>query len=269
MSGRTSRTGIQRRRAARRTPARRWGLLPLLLAAALSGCVTETTERTPAPRSVQLQAHLDLARGYLENRDYNRAREPLERALEIDPRSAEAATLMAVLYQAQNEPELAERYYRQALRSDPDFSMALNNYGTFLYGRGRFEDALDPLRRLVEDPDYRERARAYQNLGLTELKVGNKDRAREAFERSLSFNAVLPASCLELAQLAYEDGAFADAGRYYDMFRERARQTPRSLCLGIELARQAGNHDQRASYEIALKNLYPDSAEARRCLKDS
>lgn len=240
----------------------------LLLLGALTGCVTETTERAPAPKDVQLQAHLDLARGYLENRDFNRAREPLERALDIDPRSAEAATLMGVLYQSQNEPELAERYYRQALRNDPSFAMALNNYGTFLYGRGRFEDALDPLRRLCQDPDYRDRARAYLSLGLTELKVGNEDRARSAFERSLSFNTVLPRSALELAFLDFQDGDYAEANRYYGMFRERARQSPRSLCLGIDLARQAGNDDQRASYEIALKNLYPDSTEARSCLKD-
>lgn len=242
--------------------------LVLALCWALTGCVTETTERAPAPKDVQLQAHLDLARGYLENRDFGRAREPLERALEIDPRSAEAATLMGVLYQAQNEPELAERYYRQALRNDPAFAMALNNYGTFLYGRGRFEDALDPLRRLSRDPDYRDRPRAYLSLGLTELKVGNKDRARDAFERSLSFNTVLPRSALELAYLNFEDGDYAEANRYYGMFRDRARQSPRSLCLGIDLARQSGNDDQRASYEIALKNLYPDSTEARSCLKD-
>ncbi|MEQ8857770.1 MAG: type IV pilus biogenesis/stability protein PilW [Pseudomonadales bacterium] len=234
----------------------------------LAGCVTESTGREPAPKRVQLQAHLDLARGYLEQRDWTRAREPLARALEIDPSSAEAHTLMAVLYQSNNDPDLAERSYRQALRHDPRYAMALNNYGTFLYSRGRFEDALQPLRLLVQDPAYRDRATAYQNLGLTELKVGNRDRAREAFERALSFNALLPRSGLELAQLAYEDGDYAAATRYFDMFRVRARQTARSLCLGLRLARQADDADGRASYELALKNLYPDSAQAKRCLAE-
>jgi len=235
----------------------------------LAGCVTESTNtREPAPKSQRLQAHLDLARGYLEQRDFNRALSPLKMALDIDPRSAEANTLMAVLYQSQGEPDLAEEYYRQALRYEPRHAMALNNYGTFLYAQGRFEDALEPLRRLVQDPNYRERAVAYQNLGLTELKVGNTQRAREAFERALSFNTVLPRSGLELADLAYAAGEYRDASRYYDMFRSRARQTPRSLCLGLRLARRAGDEDQRASYEIALKNLYPDSAEAQRCLQE-
>lgn len=241
----------------------------VLLAGLLAGCVTESTGgREPAPKRVQLQAHLDLARGYLEQRDWNRAREPLERALSIEPRSAEANTLMAVLYQAQNEPDLAEQYYRTALRHEPRYAMALNNYGTFLYARGRFEDALEPLRTLVQDPTYRERAQAYQNLGLTELKVGNRERAREAFERALSFNVVLPRAGLELAQIAYEDGDYRGAERYYDMFRERARQTARSLCLGLRLARRADDADARASYELALKNLYAESSLAKRCLEE-
>lgn len=239
-------------------------VIALLLGA---GCVTETTGPQPAPTGVQLQAQLDLARGYLEKRDWNRARDPLKRALEIDPRSAEANTLMGVLNQAQNEPELAERYYRQALRHDPHFAMALNNYGTFLYARGRYEDALGPLRTLVGDPAYRERPRAYENLGLTELKVGNKERARAAFERALSFDTVLPRSGLELAEMAYEEGDYSAATRYYDVFRKRAKQTPRSLCLGLDLARRSGDDNQRASYELALRNLYPNSDQAKRCLQ--
>jgi type IV pilus assembly protein PilF len=243
-----------------------WVLVAGLL---LAGCVTESTsQRQPAPRSVQLSAHLDLARGYLEQRDWNRAREPLQRALDIDPRSAEAHTLMAVLHQAQNEPELAEQSYRQALRYEPRYALALNNYGSFLYARGRYEDALQPLRQVVRDSAYRGRPQAYENLGLAELMVGNTDRAREAFERALSFNTVQPRSGLELAHLAYADGDLASARRYYDMYRQRAQQTPRSLCLGLRLARRSGDTDQQASIEIALRNLFPESAEAKRCLQE-
>lgn len=235
----------------------------------LSGCVTTTTGGTrPAPKQVQLEAQLDLARGYLEERSWSRARDPLERALAIDARSGEAYALMGVMYQGQNEPELAEEAYRRALRYDPDHPMALNNYGSFLYGRGRYEDALAPLRKLVRDPDYRDRPRAYQSLGLTELKVGNVERAREAFRRALSFDVVLPRSSLELARLAYERGDYSTAGQYYDMFRTRARQTPESLCLGLRLARRGGDQDQVSSLRIALRNLYPDSSEASRCIEE-
>jgi type IV pilus assembly protein PilF len=242
-----------------------WVLVGLVL---LAGCVT-TSSGGPAPaaREVQLKAHLDLARGYLEQRNWNRARDPIRRALEIDPRSAEAYALMGVMYQGQQEWELAEQAYRRALRNDPRHALALNNYASFLYAEGRFEDALEPLRTLVRDPAYRDRARAYESLGLTELKVGNAGRAKAAFERALSFNVVLPRSSLELAQIAFDEGNFQLAGEHYEMFRRTARQTPGSLCLGIRLARRAGDEDQAASYEIALRNLYPNAPEIRSCTR--
>lgn len=234
----------------------------------VSGCVTTSSGgNEPASREVQLQAQLDLARGYLEQRSWNRAREPLQRAVQIAPRSAEAYALMGVMYQGQQEPALAEEAYRRALRYDPRHPLALNNYASFLYAEGRFEDALEPLRTLVRDPAYRDRARAYESLGLTELKVGNTDRAKAAFERALSFNVVLPRSSLELAKMAFDQGDYQLAGEHYEIFRRTARQTPGSLCLGIRLARRAGNDDQAASYELALRNLYPNSAEASRCTR--
>lgn len=244
-----------------------WMLVCLAL---LGGCVTESTgDREPAPKGEQLQAHLDLARGYLERRDWSRARDPLKRALEIDPRSADAHVLMAVLHQAQDEPEHAEEWYRRALRYDSQHAMALNNYGSFLYSQGRYEEALGPLRKVVGDTSYRGRAQAHENLGLAELKVGNVERAKTAFERALSFNTVQPRSALELALLAFERGDIADAGRYHDIHRQRAQRTPRSLCLGLRLARANGDADRRASYEIALRNMFPDSAEAKRCMQEN
>lgn len=243
----------------------RWFLLVIWLV--LGGCVTESTGGLPdpAPKSERVQAHLDLARGYLAQGDTDRARTPLENALEIDPNSADALVLMGVLYQRDGDTALAEESYKQALRHHPSHPQALNNYGTLLYSEGRYREAVKPLRRLVQNPDYPARAQAYENLGLTELKLNDREQAREAFERSLSLSTVQPRSSLELAYMAFKDGELAAAQGYFDAFRVQARQTPRSLCLGIELARAEGDGNQAASYAMALKNLYPNSLEAQSC----
>ena len=39
--------------------------------------------------------------------------------------------------------------------------------------------------------------------------------------------------------------------------------SPRGLLLGLEIADQTGDQDALGSYELALRNLYPDSAEHR------
>ena len=86
-----------------------------------------------------------------------------------------------------------------------------------------------------------------------------------AFERALSLNPMLAVSTLELSDIAYEDGRLEDAIGYFDDYRQIARQSPRSLCLGMKLGAAVGNADQVASYALALKNLFPDSLEARSC----
>jgi type IV pilus assembly protein PilF len=231
----------------------------------LGGCVTETSGPAPASDGVRVQAQLDLARGYLEESEFAQARRPLNRALEIDPRSVEAHVLLGVLNEREGDPQLAETSYRQALRIDPDDAQALNNYGSFLYSQGRYAEAVEPLRRLVRNPNYRARAQAYENLGVAELAIDERDRAREAFERSLNLNYAQARSSLELAQLAFDDGDYAVAQQYYEGFRTLARQNARSLCLGVKLGEVLNDPDQVASYRLALKNLYPDSMEARRC----
>ena len=63
----------------------------------LAGCVTESTGGLPdpAPPASRVNAQLDLARGYLEQGNMERARTSLNKALEIDSRSVEAHVLLA------------------------------------------------------------------------------------------------------------------------------------------------------------------------------
>ena len=240
----------------------RYTLLYLFCTFGLIACITETTGGLPPPAPVEerLQAQLDLARGYLAQRDWSRARGPLANALELDPRSVETHVLYAVLYENEGEPGIAEQYYQRALKIAPNDSQALNNYGTFLYGQGRYQDALVPLRRLVKDTEYHLRAQAYENLGLTEIRLGNFDEAKAAFVRSLELNFAQSRSSLELADLHYAEGDFTTAQEYYVGYLNLSRQTARSLCLGMKLGAVAGDDDQIASYGMQLRNLHPQAA---------
>lgn len=240
-------------------------LLLLALLLTLSGCVTTTTGPEPATTDERVTARLDLARGYMENGEFDRARPALSRALELNPRSPEANVLMGLLNESQNDFVLAERHYRVALDSDPSNSQALNNYGSFLFARERYEESVQVLRRLVENTDYRARSQAYENLGLAELKIGEVDRAEDAFKRAVRLNFAQTRSSLELAELSYGAGDYLASQDYYDGFRNQARQSPRSLCLGMKLAAKSGNTDQVASYALALNNLFPDADETSNC----
>mgnify|MGYP001826709416 CR=1 FL=1 len=234
----------------------------------LGGCVTESTGGLPdpAPPENRVSAQLDLARGYLEQGNTERARSSLNKALEIDSRSVEAHVLLGVLNAAESEWGVAEQHFKTALSIDSRDAMALNNYGSYLFSRGRFEEAVHYLSILVQDTDYRARSQAYENLGLAQLKVGEKTAAQESFSRALQLSYAQPQSSLELSQLAYDDGDITAAAGYYDTFRSLAQQSARSLCLGMKIAQAQRDSDRMASYALALNNLFPNSPEASECV---
>lgn len=242
-------------------------VLALLATTLLGGCVTTQSGGlpAPAPKETRLQAQLDLARANLRERNYERARDPLERALRIDPASVEAHVLYAVLSNGEGEPDIAEDYFRKAVQLGPEDPQALSNFGSYLIARGRPEEAVPLLKRAVEDPGYLQRSQAYENLGVASMRTGDTAAAQRAFVRAVSLNPNQARSSLELADLAYNSGDFADAQDLYNGFRRNAKQSARSLCLGMQISAALKDRDSVASYALALKNLFPDSPQAKTC----
>ncbi len=239
-----------------------WALL--FLAATLSGCAgrPDTMPPVSTPVSERARAQVDLARGYLNDGDVARARGPIERALELAPELVEAHVLAGVMYERTRETALAEHHFNAALNLDPDHAQALNNYGAFLYGQGRLEAALRPLRLAASDPGYRLRAQAFENLGLTELGLGRDDAAKFAFERALALADSQPRSRLELAGILYLRGEYKAAEHHYHAFLAQADETSRSLCLGLRLGGAPGATRRSADHAQRLRNQYPQATSA-------
>jgi type IV pilus assembly protein PilF len=108
------------------------------------------------------------------------------------------------------------------------------------------------------------RASAFEGLGRAALKLNDKDRAENAFQRALRIEGNLPTVCLELADLNFEKDNLAGARAFYLRYLkliDTQPQTARSLWLGIRMERRLGDRNALSSYELALKKLYPDSAE--------
>jgi type IV pilus assembly protein PilF len=230
----------------------------------IGGCVTtETGGPKAATKQQKVQAYLELARGYLEKRDFTNARRPLDQALRVDPSSAEAHVLMASVYVANGDTQLAEREYKDALRYEPKNAMAQNNYGTFLFAAERYKEAVQHLKIAANDTTYGRRGQAYENLGLTQLKLNEPADAEQSFQRALMFNIQQPRSNLELADLYFKSGDFVRCKQYFDAYNTLARPSARSLWLGVRLSRVLSDQDQLSSYALALKNLFPDSPEYR------
>ena len=239
-------------------------LAPLLLALLVQGCVTTTNSTFKADKQAEVASRVKAATDYLNQGNTEKAIVHLKRALELDPNSAPVHDTLAQVFWKTGEYELAQEHFRKAVASDPKFSRARNNYAAFLYERGDTRGAIRELEHVVADTLYESRGAAFANLGRAYQKVGDTAKAEEALSRAVKMDRRQWPAMLELAAINYERGDHEPAARYYEQFRRLApRQTPRSLLLGIRLARLAGDRDAEASYSLQLKSMYPDSAEYR------
>jgi len=236
----------------------RLGLLLLVLG--LSACVSQRSGQQ-VDRGAALDTYVQLAMAYIESGNREAARHHLRRAFDLERNSVPANAAMAMLYQLEGEPELAEERFRWVLRRDAGFSQARNNYAAFLFGQERYQEAFTQFERVSRDLDYEQRDRALLNLGRTALILDKPERAKAAFEHAYTLNRRLTPVLVELADVAFSEQNYAEAKRYLDQYSESARHSARSLLLGIKIERIFGNRDQEASYALALRNRFPYSNE--------
>ncbi len=228
----------------------------------LTGCVQTTYPKARvANKQKSLESYITLGMAYLQRNDRDSARRNFEKALDINSNSHQAHNGMGLLYQLTGEVGLAEKSFKYSLRQKSSFTEARVNYGAFLYQQKRYEEAYESFERSSKDLTYDRRALVLAYVGQTALKLGDRSRAKSAFEHSLNVDNTLSLAMIELALLNFDDQDYASSKRLLDQYTSIARPSPKSLWLGIRIERIFGNKDKEASYALALKNLHPYSKE--------
>ena len=111
---------------------------------------------------------------------------------------------------------------------------------------------------------YSGRPVAFLNLGLCRLELFNPAGAEAAFTRALSMDCRNSVALLEMGFLRLEAGDTDEGKRYHGAYRTVSpQQPPQGLLLGLQIADATGDQDALGSYELALRNLYPESPEYR------
>lgn len=243
-------------------------VLAMVTVVLLAGCMTTTTIDgkevvKEKPKEEQIKLLVDAGTLYLNQDNPQRVKDLMRRALEIDSKSAEAHHLLALSFWKTLEVELAEDHFRKAVSYKQGFSQANLNYAVFLYQQGRGKEAEKYVNATLEDTLYDQRALAYRVHGLIQQQQNEHAKAVSSFRRSLALDRSNPATMFGLAVSSYEIGEYAQANRYYLQARENSKPSPESLLLGIRIADKVGDANAKGSYELALKNLFPDSPESK------
>ncbi|CRM55642.1 MULTISPECIES: type IV pilus biogenesis/stability protein PilW [Pseudomonas] len=245
--------------------------LLLLFTGLMAGCVSsgqDSPMQTGKGRDEARIAYVQLGLGYLRQGMSEQAKVPLKKALQLDGDDADANAALALVFQAQAEPELAEAYFHKALAARPADPRLLNNYGSFLFAQQRYEQASRYFQQASADSLYPERSRVFENLGVTSIRLGQRDSARQQLEKALHLNSRQPRALLEMAELSYEDRHYVPARDFYERFSLLSGQNARSLLLGVRLATVHEERDTAAQFGQQLERLYPGTPEYQQYLSE-
>ena len=245
--------------------------LPVVLVGFLAGCVSSGDSSSMAGdkgRSEARQAYVQLGLGYLQQGMTEQAKVPLRKALELDRNDPDTNAALALVFQAEMEYALAEQAFGTALNGRPGDARILNNYGSFLFERQRFQEASVQFQKAVADNLYPERSRIYENLGITSLELGQREAGRQQLEKALRLNPRQPRALLEMAEMAYQDKQYVTARDFYDRFSLLSGQNARSLLLGARLASVFDDRTPTANPGQQLQRLYPGTPEYQQYLSE-
>ena len=245
--------------------------LQVVLVGFLAGCVSSGDSSSMAGdkgRSEARQAYVQLGLGYLQQGMTEQAKVPLRKALELDKNDPDTNAALALVFQSEMEYALAEHAFRTALNGRPGDARILNNYGSFLFERQRYLEASDQFQKAAADNLYPERSRIYENLGITSLKLGQRETGRQQLEKALRLNPRQPRALLEMAEMAYQDKQYVTARDFYDRFSLLSGQNARSLLLGARLASVFDERTPTANHGQQLQRLYPGTPEYQQYLSE-
>lgn len=240
-------------------------LVITLSLALLAGCISTTTgPRKPVSSDADAaQANAALGMNYMQQGNYELALEKLQRAVRQDPNMVDAHGTIAMLYSRMGEPDLAEKHYRRALQLKPGDPDLQNNYGVFLCGRDRYEEAEKSFLRAAGNGRYRTPEAALTNAGVCSRKIPSAEKAEGFFRQALSRNPRFSEALWQMADLSFERGNLLQARAFLERHMDNADTTPEALWLGVRMEQSLGHDDVARNYAGRLKSEFPTSVQTR------
>ncbi len=205
--------------------------------------------------------NLQLGVEYMRRKDYDIALNKLQKALRIDNNYADAHNAIAVLYGRLDMSMQAQIHYKKALVFKPNDSDIHNNYGQFLCEQKQWLQAEKHFLKAVENPVYRNYEIPYTNAGLCAINNNDLSKASKYLHQALQKNPKFPRALYRIADLNYEQNNYVKAYKYLQRYVAVAKHTPKTLWLGIKIARAMGNRNIESSYILLLRRNFPDATE--------
>jgi tetratricopeptide (TPR) repeat protein len=187
----------------------------------------EQTQGVPQTSNADALALLEQARLARQQGRLEEAEQACRRAVELDPRSAEARWKLGAVQRERGHPEAAETTLRSALAIAPNSLEALLNLGTTLCALDRPAEALEFVARAAEIAPGA--AIVHANAGFALAQCGREEEAVQAYARAVELRPDYAAARWNMAELLLGLGRYAEGWPLFEtrwQLAKYARQRP-------------------------------------------
>lgn len=242
--------------------------LTALAALMLLGCAGHNPAEFSKPQpALASDINLEIGIDHLRKGNLSQAKEKIDRALEQNPRNANAHAAAGLLYDRLGEVKKADGHFDRAIALDGKNPDIANNYAAFLCKNNRYERGEKFALQAASNPLYKTPEIGLVNAGNCMRSAGNLVKAEEHYRRALRLKPRFGSALYEMAEIELKQANYLSARGFLERYLEVSRTSPATLWLGTRIERGLGNRDGAYNYEQRLKNEYPNAPETRELLK--
>ena len=238
-------------------------LARLLPIAALLLALSAPPADAKSSRKDRSATRAELGRAYLREGSLEAAIGALNEAVELDRSNWIAWTFLGMALAEKGKVKDAEKAFETALRVEDERAEPHHNYGLFLFGQGRLDEAILQYELALEDLAYRKPAFVLNNLGFALMTRGDHVRAVSTLRQAVQRAPNLCPARFNLG-LAYHAGgqAVQALSAFEDVIEVCGEEVPGAYLQAGLLLIQLERPDDATTYLYRVVDLAPGSDAA-------
>jgi type IV pilus assembly protein PilF len=245
-------------------------LISSLLLMTLAACVS-TTQRTNVrkmePSGDAGDINYQLGTEYYRKGNFPVAKDRLERAIEQDPRNADAHMALALTFVALGNDRLATESFDTATSIAPNNVNVRNAYAVYLCQQSRYDDARIQFDRAINVRDNDDPYIMMTNAGVCVAKKPDLALAEKYFRDALAVRPRYGEALIQLAALKHRTDDNLGARAFIQRYLATSPPSSGVLYLAVQIETQLGDDRLATDYMNQLLRDFPESAEARLMLR--
>ncbi len=214
------------------------------------------SQSKPDPKAAA-ENEVELAGEYIRDKEYQIALERLQKAVKLDSSSATAYSMLGLLYERINRPQLADQNYARSAKMAPDKGDIQNNYAVWLCQSGHPAESDVYFRKALNDPFYKTPATAMVNAAACATAAGKPALAEGYYRQVLATDSTNAAALYQVASLLFQRGEYMNARAFMERASATGEVAPEILDLGARIEDKLGDRTAADGYRQRLSQDFP------------